>query len=218
MATKAYKGLGMEGRVARWYAKITRKNTQELHELAEQIVTTLPPGARILEVAPGPGYLAIELARRDTFTVAGIDISHTFVEMARQHAREQGVTVDFRQGDAAHLPFADASFDLLVCRAAFKNFSEPVRALQEMHRVLAPGGTALIIDLRSDASRDTVYDHVEQMKLSRWSTLMTKWTFRFMLLKRAYTRSQFEAMIAQSGFANSHIETWPIGFEIRLQK
>ena len=54
------------------------------------------------------------------------------------------------------LPFPSETFDFAVCRAAFKNFSDPVGALAEMHRVLRPGGTALIIDLRNDASDEAI--------------------------------------------------------------
>jgi len=54
------------------------------------------------------------------------------------------------------MPFADNSFDFVLCRAAFKNFTEPLRALTEMHRVLDFGGRAMIIDLRRDASMESI--------------------------------------------------------------
>ena len=50
------------------------------------------------------------------------------------------------------MPFDSGSFDFVYCRAAFKNFSEPIRAIDEMNRVLKPGGKAVIVDLRKDAS------------------------------------------------------------------
>jgi ubiquinone/menaquinone biosynthesis C-methylase UbiE len=165
MQTKAYRGLGMEGWVARWYANITGKDPSDLKALAACIVSQLPPGAQVLEVAPGPGYLAIEIAESGDFRVAGLDISHTFVEIGRNNARQRGVEVDFRQGDAAHMPFADETFQFLVCRAAFKNFTEPAQAIKEMHRVLAPGGTALLIDLRKDASPEAIKEAVDEMHL-----------------------------------------------------
>ena len=96
-----------------------------------------------LEVAPGPGYLAVEMARTGRVLVTGLDVSRTFVQIAEQNAREAGVSVDFRQGDAAAMPFADDSFDLVVCQAAFKNFTLPQTAIAEMHRVLRPGRTTV---------------------------------------------------------------------------
>lgn len=127
----------MEGPIAKWYAKITRNDMEEFKALARRMSDGLAPGANVLEVAPGPGYFAIELAKLGNYAVTGLDISQTFVEIARKNARAAGVQVDFQRGDAASMPFADRSFHLVVCRAAFKNFTDPVGALQEMGRVLA---------------------------------------------------------------------------------
>ena len=142
----------------------------------------------------------------------------TFVEIARRNAQEAGLAVDFRQGDASHTPFADETFDFLLCRAAFKNFSEPLRAIQEMYRILKKGGHAVIIDLRRDASQKSINELVDQMGLSWASSVFTKLTFRFLLLKRAYTRSEFEKFVSQTEFHHADIEESPTGFEIRLLK
>jgi ubiquinone/menaquinone biosynthesis C-methylase UbiE len=152
VAQKGYRGMGMEGSVARWYEKTTRRDMREFRSLAERLKACLPEGGDVLEVAPGPGFLAIELARGGACRVMGLDISRTFVAIARKNAAEAGVRAEFREGNVSEMPFAENSFDLLVCRAAFKNFSAPEKALREMRRVLRPGGTALIIDLRRDAS------------------------------------------------------------------
>jgi ubiquinone/menaquinone biosynthesis C-methylase UbiE len=216
-SVKAYKGLGMEGFVARWYAATTLKDFKEHQVLARRVADELPAGAKVLEVAPGPGYFAIELAKLGG-DVTCLDISHTFVEIARRNAAQAHVKVDFRQGNASSMPFAEGSFDFLLCRAAFKNFSEPVRALQEMRRVLKPGGKALIIDLRRDAAREAVNQYVDGLKLSWASALMTKFTFRFMLLKRAYAKSDFERMISQTGFRKFEINQNLVGMEVSLER
>jgi ubiquinone/menaquinone biosynthesis C-methylase UbiE len=216
MQTKGYKGLGMEGRVAKWYAKNTRQDMDEFKALAKRMSANLAAGASVLEVAPGPGYFSIELAKLGNYKVTGLDISETFVELALNNAREEGVAVGFQHGNASHMPFGDGTFDLILCRAAFKNFSEPVAALKEMHRVLRSGGKALIIDLRRDASRETIDEYVDKMKIGAVNSIVTKLTFRLMLLKRAYTRSEFEQFISKSGFENCDIQEKPIGFEIWL--
>src|SRR5580693_5870378 len=166
---KAYKGMGMEGSVARWYEKTTRKSAAEFRKEAKRLTACLPEGGDVLEIAPGPGFLAIELARERRLRATGLDISRTFVELARNNALEAGVPVEFRQGNASAMPFADNSFDLLVCRAAFKNFSEPEKAIEEMRRVLRPGGTGVIIDLRRDASMSEIKRHVGDMQLGVFS-------------------------------------------------
>lgn len=218
MQTKAYKGMGMEGQIAKWYAKTTHKDLDEFKALAKRMSADLPEGAKVLEVAPGPGYFAIELAKLGKYKITGLDISKTFVDIASKNAREAGVELDFRHGNASSMPFDEGTFDLIVCRAAFKNFSEPVMALKEMRRVLRPGGKAVIIDLRRDTPKETVDAYVDKMNAGRVNAAFMKLTFRLMLLKRAYTREEFERFISESGFQNCEIEETPIGFEISLFK
>src|SRR5271157_5423611 len=134
----------MEVMVAKWYAGNTAEMMKEYVDLARRISSLLPQGSAVLEVAPGPGYFCIELAKLGSYAITGLDISRTFVKMAAKKAAESGVKADFKQGSASNLPFPSNSFDFLLCRAAFKNFGKPVGALQEMCRVLRPGGRALI--------------------------------------------------------------------------
>lgn len=215
---KGYKGMGMEGRIADWYARNTARDMAEFASLAARVTAALPAGSRILEVAPGPGYLSIEIARRGAYQVTGLDISHSFVQIANRNAREAHVEVDFRQGNAAAMPFPENTFDLILCRAAFKNFSQPVAAMNEMHRVLKCGGRALIVDLRKDASLDDIDGYIERSDLGWVNALIYKLTFRYLLLPRAYSRRQFVDMSSNSAFAEARIEASGIGFEVTLQK
>lgn len=214
---KGHKGLGMEGFVARWYARNTEGASRH-REVAERTVGGLADGAHILEAAPGPGYLAIEFAKFGRFHVAGLDISKTFVQIASDNAAKAGVTVAFYHGDAAAMPFNVDSFDLIVCMAAFKNFAEPVRALNEMYRVLKRGGKAVIIDLRPDVSDEEIVAEVQKMRLSWVSSLLTKLTFKHMLRKRAYSREQLRDMASQTPFQTCEIREESIGFEVALGK
>lgn len=215
---KPYKGWGMEGGVAKWYAALTRKSLEDFKALARRTAEQIPPQGSVLEVAPGPGYFAIELAKLGNYQIAGLDISETFVEIASANAAKAGVRVDFRRGNASSMPFRDESFDFLLCRAAFKNFAEPKRALEEMNRVLKPGGQALIIDLRRDASKESIQQAVNGMNLGAMNEIITKLTFRFMLLKRAYTKSEFEELISETTFHDVEIREDLIGLEILLSK
>jgi ubiquinone/menaquinone biosynthesis C-methylase UbiE len=215
---KGFKGRGMEGFTARWYANLTRKSLDEFKSLARRTAAGIPAEATVLEVAPGPGYFAIELAKLGAYRVTGLDISRTLVEIARANATQAGVQIDFQQGDAAHMPFAPESFDFLLCRAAFKNFTEPLPALKEMYRVLKPGGRALIIDLRRDASMQSISRAVQAMHLGRINAMITRLTFRFMLLKRAYTKEEFEQLLSQTKFAAPDIQEDLIGLELSLDR
>jgi len=216
-AAKPYKGPAMEGVIARWYTDI-RKDDAEIEPVVRQVSDLLPAGSRILEVAPGPGYLAIELAQLGRYQVVGLDISASFVQIARAKARQAGVAAEFHHGDAAHMPFGADTFDFIICRAAFKNFSEPVQAIREMHRALKLGGTALIIDLRGDASPEDIRTAVGGMGLSAINRLLTQAAFKHFLLKNAYTGAQIRQMVAQTPFADCDIREDSIGMQIWLEK
>ena len=215
-AKKPYRGISMEGGLATWYAKITRKDLHEFERLARELAADLPANARVLEIAPGPGYLSIALAKLGPFKITGLDISESFVKMASQYAKREGVVARFIHGSASDIPLEDGLFDLIVCRAAFKNFSEPLKALNEMHRVLKPGGRAIIIDLRKDASWEEIVAYVDGLKVSRTSTWMTNFTFKHMLLKRAYTEEQMTSLVGESDFQSCEILRSPVGMEIKL--
>ena len=210
-AVKAYKGMGMEGSIARWYDRTTRKDMPEVRQLAARIAAMVPAGGSLLEVAPGPGFLSIELAKRG-LQVRAVDISKTFVEIARRNATAEGVTVRFQLGNASALPIDDESVDFVACRAAFKNFTEPVKALAEMRRVLRPGGHAMLIDMRRDVSVPELQRYVNGLGVSRLNRWFMMLSFRGMLIKRAYPIEEIRRMAVEAGWADPRIDTSPLGF------
>ncbi|HEX9294808.1 MAG TPA: class I SAM-dependent methyltransferase [Polyangiaceae bacterium] len=214
---KPYKGLPMEGLIANWYARNTKSDVRH-RGCADALMATLPAGARVLELAPGPGYLAIELAKRGAFRVSGLDISESFVRIARDNAGAEGLAIDFRQGNASQMPYPDESFDFVVCQAAFKNFTDPLGALNETYRVLVPGGRASIYDLRKEATLADVDAEVKGMNLSPASALFTRFVFRSVLLKNAYREDALQRLVAESRFGSGELRRQGIGFELRLVK
>jgi len=217
-SVKAYKGMGMEGWIAKWYASTTLKRVPEFQRVAVRVAAELPSQSRILEVAPGPGYLAIELAKAGNFEITGLDISETFVGIARENAARERVRIDFRRGNAAAMPFENDTFDRVICTAAFKNFFQPVKALEEMRRVLRPSGKAIVMDLRKDTPLSAIDTYINCSGVNLFSRIFMKWTFRGMLLKRAYTIEQFGVMARQAGFTRIRIEEIELGFEATLEK
>jgi ubiquinone/menaquinone biosynthesis C-methylase UbiE len=217
-AVKGYRGMGMNGPIAKWYTTIREKDSEEWRNSARRVSLFLDHFAKVLEIAPGPGFMAIELARLGDCEVTGIDISGSFVRIASEKAAKSGVRVDFRQGDAADLPFADDTFDLTYCVAAFKNFSRPLEAMAEMRRVIKLGGTALIYDLRPDVSDETIARHVRGMGLSRLNALLTGLIFRHTLAKRAHPKEKLREMAAVAAFKSCEVREEPMGFEVILKK
>src|SRR5258708_13157010 len=114
---KPYKGLPMEGIIATWYARNTANDVRGTRKSASAVADRLKPGARVLEVAPGPGYLAIEIARIGDYRVSGLDLSHSFVRIAAGNARKAGVSVDFPPRHPPHIPFPDDPLASVVVHA-----------------------------------------------------------------------------------------------------
>jgi ubiquinone/menaquinone biosynthesis C-methylase UbiE len=214
---KGYKGLAMEGFIARWYTKSTGRAPEQTF-IFNKVKNTLPENASVLEVAPGPGFLAIEFAKAG-HKVTALEISKTFVEIAGANAKDAKVPVDVREGNASAMPFGENQFDFIICVAAFKNFSEPVEAIREMQRVLKPGGKACIMDLRRDVSFDEINKHIQNdLRISGINAWLTRMVFKTTLLKSAYTRPEIEKMVKQTGFTNVRIDTDKLGMDIWLEK
>lgn len=109
---------------------------------AEEFVQRLgiPAGARVLDVACGTGNLALPLARSGA-VVTGLDIAPNLLAQARQRAQQEGLGIQFDEGDAEHLPYADASFDAVVSMFGAMFAPRPEAVTSELARVLKPGGT-----------------------------------------------------------------------------
>lgn len=99
---------------------------------------------RVLEVAVGTGrnlpHYGAEVA------ITGVDLSPAMLAIARRRAADLGIAPELREGDAERLPFADGSFDTVVCALSLCSIPRPAAAIAEMHRVLVPGGTLLLVD------------------------------------------------------------------------
>ena len=101
----------------------------------------------------GPGHLVIRLAQAAPgLQVTGIDLSDAMLVEAEKYARRSGLEdrIAFEKGDAALIPFPDGSLDLVVSSLSLHHWSDPVGVLDEIARVLRPGGAFLVFDLRRD--------------------------------------------------------------------
>jgi ubiquinone/menaquinone biosynthesis C-methylase UbiE len=108
----------------------------------------LAPGQHVLDIACGTGEPALTIARvvGPTGSVVACDPAVGLLATAAERATEAGLTnVLIRQADAAALPYADESFDRVTCRLGLMYFLDPVQALAEMRRVLAPDGRAAVL-------------------------------------------------------------------------
>jgi ubiquinone/menaquinone biosynthesis C-methylase UbiE len=111
----------------------------------------------------------------------------------------------------------DAAFDLVFCSWAVKNFREPVKALDEMYRVLRPGGNALIVDLNHDATSKDWRRYAADRGLKGMTSLAMRIAF---VIQRsgAYSASQFEKLLDGGPFQRGENRSRGINFCISLTK
>ncbi len=105
------------------------------------------PTDTVLDVACGPGILVAAIAPQ-VARAAGIDLTPAMIELARERCRELGLeNTELQVGDVDPLPYADATFSLVLCRYALHHFEAPGRVIAQMARVCAPGGRVVIADI-----------------------------------------------------------------------
>ena len=215
---RKFKDLEIQGRKAREYDDFSRKyRLKDLKEYANLAASHIPNGGSVLEIATGPGYFCTELAKLGNFKITGLDISNDLVKIARTNARQAGVKVDFVQGNASSIQFPDMSFDFIFCSWAIKNFMEPQKVLNEMYRVLKPGGTTLIIDLNHDAAGQEWNRYSSSLGIKGMTALMMKLAFRIQR-SGAYSQGKFVEQIKNTPFQRVDIQDVGINLYVYLFK
>jgi SAM-dependent methyltransferase len=127
----------------RFLMGVAGPRAEEEHRIALEMLS-ISPGDRVLDVACGPGNFTRDFARAaGDGLVVGIDASSTMLGVAARDT--DGANVAYVRGDACDLPFRDGCFDAVCCFAALYLIEEPMRALREIVRVLAPGGRVALL-------------------------------------------------------------------------
>jgi len=208
---------GIEGYFATMYAECA-KNSEVMRNgykrLAAKAASAIQ-GGKVLEVGPGPGYVSTEMARLlPEVEIVGLDLSDTMIEIATRNADEYGVSerVEFRQGDASEMPFEESSFDFVISCGSLHHWKEPTRVIEEIHRVLKPGCSALIDDLRRDAPEERVREWVRghESRFMRWGA---KHSF-----SEAYTAREIESILEDSAFEDFDVKVEELNLAIWLRK
>ncbi len=119
------------------FGKIAESFTDGAAEFVGRL--NLKPGMRVLDVACGNGNQSIPAARTGA-TVTGVDIAPNLIEQARKRAETENVKIQFDEGDAENLPYADASFDVVMTMFGAMFAPRPERVSAELIRVCRPGG------------------------------------------------------------------------------
>jgi ubiquinone/menaquinone biosynthesis C-methylase UbiE len=122
--------------------------THQFRPFARELVARAAPqpGERVLDIACGTGVVARLAAPLvgPTGRVTGLDLSPGMLAVGRERAEAEGLSIAWREGNAATLPFEDGTFDIVLCHQGLQFFPDQPAALREMRRVLASGGRALV--------------------------------------------------------------------------
>jgi ubiquinone/menaquinone biosynthesis C-methylase UbiE len=134
----------------------------------EELVALVAPGPRdrLLDIATGAGHVALAFAPRVGQAVA-LDLTPAMLEQVRSLASERGLSnVSTVQGRAESLPFPDGSFEIVTARLAPHHFADVRAFVREVHRVLVPGGTFLLVDttVPEDDELDAQINHLELLR------------------------------------------------------
>jgi ubiquinone/menaquinone biosynthesis C-methylase UbiE len=122
------------------------------HFVVSQAVGLQDHGEAV-DLGCGAGQLVLEIARQAPgLHVTGIDLSKKMLADARRSAQQAGLEdrSDFRLGNVEEIPFPDQSLDLVISTASLHHWTNPVKVLNEIDRVLKPGGAFYVFDLRRD--------------------------------------------------------------------
>lgn len=149
---------------AEGYARLTQGMIAGDRRAALRAFIDLKPDDTLLDVACGPGSLALDLAPHIA-RATGYDITPAMLDQARAaQARLSVDNVDWVLGDALGLPFPDAAFSVVASSAAFHHFEKPARVLAEMRRVCRPGGRVVVMDVTPAPDKTEAYDRMERLR------------------------------------------------------
>ncbi len=146
-------------------------------------------GKRVLDIGCGLGGKTVAYAEARAI-VTGVDLSEKNIALCSAFARSRGVDAVFAAGDAARLPFAAGSFDVVIANDSLEHFADPARALGELARVLAPGGSIFLFFTPWGSPLGShLYDYIR----TPWCHLVfPEWLIRSLIERAAAARGIIE--------------------------
>jgi ubiquinone/menaquinone biosynthesis C-methylase UbiE len=170
-----------------WYQTPLGSVAHTLEQEAVFALAGVKPGERVLDVGSGTGIYTLELARSGA-EVIGMDSSLEMIRIARQKFLQAGLTGRFVCASAEALPFRTARFDLAVAVTSLCFVSRPDRAIEEMHRVIKPGGRLVIGEL----NRFSLWAFLRRLKGLFTDTIYN--------LAHFWSRRELARLLGRSGF------------------
>ena len=180
-------------------------------------------GARVLDLCCGTGDLAFALAREGPGQILGADFSHTMLQRANHKAASNAVDstnatssrrIRFVEADALHIPFSGASFDLVTTAFGFRNLANYESGLQEIHRILKPGGTIAILEFSDPPPGliGDVYRFYFRKLLPKIGAALSGNAAAYKYLPASVARffrpEELSALLSQTGYTKIEVHLW----------
>ncbi|MFO7569974.1 MAG: class I SAM-dependent methyltransferase [Smithellaceae bacterium] len=175
-------------------------------ELYDDIVCNLKIDgfARILDAGAGRGYVSLMLsAQYPQSMITGIDFSSMQVRMAENFRKENNIpNCAFTTGNVMNLPFQAGLFDAVVSVGSIKHWPDGLRGLQEIHRVLKPGGRLVISETDMEASDEALRLFIRRFRVWFVPDRLLLWGLSHVIFGQSYSESGLASVVAQAGFRN----------------
>lgn len=195
---------------SRIYGLLAEQLMGGVYRAVAQDVASEAGSGELLEIGGGPGHLAVEIGRRARdLQVTTMDLSADMVRIAesRIHASGLGRQIKVAHGDAKDIPFPNDSFDFILSLGSLHHWRAPDLVLDEIYRVLKPGGKAWIYDVRREMPEEDW-----EMILQRVPALVRPF-FELGAMGpwwAAYTEGQIRDVVASSPFLRADIEPFTV--------
>jgi demethylmenaquinone methyltransferase / 2-methoxy-6-polyprenyl-1,4-benzoquinol methylase len=166
----------------------------------------------ILDVATGTGDLAIAAMKLNPAGIAGIDISHKMLEIGREKVKEKGFAgkIDLMPGDSENIPFNNEIFDVVMVAFGVRNFSDPLKGLMEMHRVVKNRGMIMVLEFSRPSGFPfrPLYNFYFKNILPVFGRLFSKDKAAYSYLPDSVMKfpdnEQFLSLLTQAGFSDTN--------------
>lgn len=170
----------------------------KLDYLERRIDFTSYTGMRVLDLGCGLGNDGVRFARGGAI-VTGVDLAPRAVELARANFAQRGLAGTFVEGNGEEVELRDGSFDLVWCHTVLHFTPEPARMVREIHRVLAPGGQAILMGVNRRSWMRLMH-RLARVEIDHLAAPVFHW----------FTREEFAALLAPFAEARVVVERFPI--------
>ena len=180
-----------------------------------QLFRNTPSDGILLDIGTGTARLLCKLALQDTFSqlkLIGVDYFHDMVSIAKQNVEKSrlGDRIAIEQADAHDLPFESGAVRYILSRSTIHHWSDPVKALEEIYRVLEPQGAALIYEISRTANADAIarFNELRRMANVEASRMEEKYTPEELweFVKSAGLETKAELLAPKMGLMSLGIE------------